>query len=77
LILRKNFITNRGLVSLSKGLLMNFTIVHVDLGCNQIQGEGAEMFFKAMERQQSIVSISMANTDCYKNKNKMGFKGTA
>jgi Ran GTPase-activating protein (RanGAP) involved in mRNA processing and transport len=54
---------------------MNNTIVHIDLGCNQISGEGAEFLFRTLINHQSIVSINMANTDCYKNKNKLGTKG--
>ena len=49
---------------------MNTNIIHIQLGCNLISSEGTEALFEALKNQESIVSIDMANIDCYKNKNK-------
>jgi hypothetical protein len=68
--LRKNFISNEGIKSLSKYILLNSHLVHLELGCNQITSEGAVHLFSILEKHPSIVSLSLANTDCYKNKNK-------
>lgn len=56
---------------------MNSNIVHISLGCNLISNDGAEILFETLKKQNSIVSIDMANIDCYKNKNKIGSKGSA
>lgn len=51
-------------------LLDNNSIVHLNIGCNQISTEGAAYLFEVMKKQTSIISLSLANNDCYKNKNK-------
>ena len=49
--------------------------MHLDLGCNSLTSESAEELFTILTKQQSLTSISIANVDCYKNKNKIGVKG--
>ena len=48
--LRKNFITNTGIKSLAKSLIQNDSIVHLELGCNQISCEGAISLFTMLKR---------------------------
>lgn len=72
----KNAFTNVGLKALSTVLKKdNSTVVHINIGGNNIQSDGATKFFKALESHTSIVSINFSNSDCYKNKVKMGTKG--
>lgn len=46
--------------------------MHLDVGCNSIAVDGAIALFEALKYQQSIISLSLANKDCYKHKNKYG-----
>ena len=54
-------------------MLTNNSLVNLNLGCNQISTDGAIALFDCLKKQTSIVSLSLANTDCYKNKNKYEF----
>ena len=74
--LSKNCFSNTGLKQL--GLILarhNDTIVHLDIGGNHIQTEGAMSLFKSLANHPSLVSLNLANNDCYKNKIKIGAKG--
>lgn len=53
----------------------NTSMVHVNIGGNNIQPEGAQYFFKSLIDHPSLVSLDMANNDCFKNKLKIGAKG--
>ena len=59
------------------GILGSKRLVHIDLGCNSITSEGAEDLFSSLKYHPSLTSLSLANVDCYKNKNKLGIKGAA
>lgn len=48
--LRKNFISGSGISYLASALLQNDRIVHLDLGCNQINSESAEELFTTLQR---------------------------
>eukprot|EP00347_Sterkiella_histriomuscorum_P016174 403354202 len=73
--LRKNAISNEGIKQFVKNLSFNETLVDLNFGCNQISADGAALLFESLKSHKSIVSISLANNDCYKNKNKIGIKG--
>jgi Leucine Rich repeat len=55
---------------LAASLKYNLTLVHLDIGCNQISTDGAVELFQALKAHPSIISLNLANSDCYKNKNK-------
>lgn len=67
--------TAQGIKALGQYLKQNETIVHLDLGCNSIHSEGAMGFFTVLQNQNSLVSLNLANNDCYKNKVMIGVKG--
>ena len=46
--LAKNNIGNEGLKQLVKGLKRNFSIIHLDLGSNDITLEGAVLLFNSL-----------------------------
>jgi hypothetical protein len=50
--------------------MQNRTLVHLNIGCNSISSEGAAYLFAKLQRHHSITSLTLANKDCYKNKNK-------
>ena len=50
--------------------MQNDTLVHLDIGCNQMGTEGALVLFEALKYHPSLISLKLANSDCYKNKNK-------
>jgi len=69
--LRKNSISNIGAMRLAQCLRKkNKTLIHLDLGCNKITGEGAVALFSGLTQHPTVISVSLANQDCYKNKNK-------
>ena len=47
----------------------------MNIGGNHIQTEGAISFFKSLSNHPSLISLNLANNDCYKNKIKIGAKG--
>ena len=72
----KNCFTNAGLKQLAKVLQNhNKTLVHLSLGGNNIQTEGAITLFRSLVGHESLTSLDLANNDCYKNKVKIGAKG--
>ena len=74
--LSKNCFTNAGLKQLAKVLeTNNLTLVHLNLGGNSIGTEGAIQLFRSLIGHQSLISLDLANNDCYKNKVKIGAKG--
>lgn len=74
--LSKNCFSNIGLKQLARTLqTSNKTIVHLGLGGNNIQTDGAVQLFKSLLGHESITSLDLANNDCYKNKVKIGAKG--
>lgn len=74
--LSKNCFTNNGLKQLAKVLQKdNSTVVHLNLGGNSIQTEGAVVLLKSLTGHVSLTSLNIANNDCYKNKVKIGAKG--
>lgn len=74
--LSKNCFTNVGLKQLAKVLQShNETIIHLSLGGNNVTTEGAVHLFRSLIGHHSLVSLNLANNDCYKNKVKIGAKG--
>jgi Ran GTPase-activating protein (RanGAP) involved in mRNA processing and transport len=74
--LSKNFFTNQGLKVIGETLkLYNTTVIHLNLGGNHISADGAAYLFQCLENHPSMVSLDLANNDCYKNKMKIGVKG--
>ena len=72
----KNCFTNAGLKQLARVLQShNKTLVHLSLGGNNIQTEGAVCLFRSLIGHESLTSLDLANNDCYKNKVKIGAKG--
>jgi hypothetical protein len=60
--LRKNAISNEGIQALSKILrTKNKTIIHLDIGCNQITTDGAISLFEALRFHPSLISLNIAN----------------
>lgn len=49
--------------------------MHLSLGGNNIQTEGAIALFRSLIGHESLTSLDLANNDCYKNKVKIGAKG--
>jgi Ran GTPase-activating protein (RanGAP) involved in mRNA processing and transport len=73
--LSKNDFSNEGLKVLADTLRAhNSTVVHLDIGGNHIGPEGTMYLFQALQNHPSIVSLNLANNDCYKNKIKIGQK---
>jgi len=72
----KNQVTNVGIKYLANCLKhSNDTLVHINIGCNNIQPEGAQYFFNCLQDHPSLVSLDLANADCFKSKIKIGTKG--
>jgi Ran GTPase-activating protein (RanGAP) involved in mRNA processing and transport len=72
--LRKNKVGNAGILELAKGLQKNRTLVHLDLGSNDITQEGAEGFFDKIKCHKSLYSLNLANSDGL-HRNRMGITG--
>lgn len=73
--LSKNDFSNEGLKVLAETLRdYNSTVVHLSLGGNHIGTEGTMHLFQCLKNHPSLVSLNLANTDCYKNKIKIGHK---
>ena len=53
----------------------NSVIVKLNIGGNHIGQEGTTHLFQSLENHPSLVSLDLANNDCYKNKIKIGQKG--
>ena len=74
--LSKNCFTNAGVKQLAKVLQYhNDSIVNLSIGGNCIQTEGAIALLKSLTGHGSLVSLNLANNDCYKNRVKIGAKG--
>ena len=74
--LSKNCFTGESMKLLAPTLeLHNTSLVHLSLGGNSIQTDGAIHLFRCLQGHESLVSLNLANTDCYKNKIKIGTKG--
>ena len=74
--LSKNCFSNVGLKQLARVLQSsNSSLVHLSLGGNNIQTEGAVQLFRSLVGHTSLTSLDLANNDCYKNKVKIGAKG--
>ena len=72
----KNCLTNTGIKQIARVLeSKNRSIVHLSLGGNNIYTEGAIALFRALIAHPTLVSLNLANNDCYKNKIKIGAKG--
>lgn len=71
--LSRNDFTNEGLKVLADTIkLHNTTIVKLNIGGNHIGLEGTAHLFQCLENHPSLVSLDLANNDCYKNKIKIG-----
>jgi len=56
-----------------KGLKQNCSLIHLDIGSNDITFEGAVKLFKALESHKTLSSLVIANHDRL-HRNRMGFK---
>lgn len=72
--LRKNVLGNKGLKELAKSILTNSSLIHVDIGSNDITFEGANSFFISMRKHKTLSSINVANSDGL-HRNRIGPKG--
>lgn len=61
--MRKNNLGNEGIKYLSRGIAMNNTLVHIDLGSNAIGPDGYKFIFNTLKNHPSITSVSFANVD--------------
>ena len=75
--LRKNMIGNRGIKTLWKGINESTSLVHIDLGSNDITSDGANYFFESILNNISLSSFSLANVDgLHRNRiGTLGWKG--
>lgn len=72
--LSRNNLGNEGLEKLLlRGLKMNCSLVHLDLGSNDITCEGAISLFRSLESHSSLSSLVIANHDRL-HRNRMGDK---
>lgn len=72
----KNYVSNSGIKVIANCLkYCNNSLVHINIGGNNIQPEGAQYFFRSLYDHPSLVSLDMANNDCFNNKLKIGCKG--
>lgn len=62
-----------GLLALLKGLKTNFSLIHLDVGSNDVTFEGAIQLFKTLESHPTLTSLTLANHDRL-HRNRMGFK---
>ena len=72
--LRKNMIGNNGIKKLCKGIAQSKTLIHVDLGSNDITADGANYFFESILNNQYLTSFSLANVDGL-HRNRIGVAG--
>lgn len=72
--LRKNILGNKGIKELAKAISTNASLVHVDIGSNDITYEGANAFFLSLRKHKTLTSISIANGDGL-HRNRIGAKG--
>lgn len=60
--LSNNQIGKKGFMNLLPGLLKNTSIVHLNLGCNDIIGEESDdNIFEELINQKSIISLNFSN----------------
>lgn len=70
--LSKNDFSSEGLRLIADSLRdSNSTVIHLNLGGNHISTEGTTYLFQALTGHPSLVSLNLANNDCYKNKIKI------
>ena len=72
--LRKNVLGNKGLKELAKSINTNSSLIHVDIGSNDITFEGANSFFISLRKHKTLSSINVANSDGL-HRNRIGAKG--
>jgi Ran GTPase-activating protein (RanGAP) involved in mRNA processing and transport len=72
--LKKNVLGNKGLKELAKSISTNASLIHVDIGSNDITYEGANSFFVGLRKHKTLSSISVANSDGL-HRNRIGAKG--
>ena len=72
--LRKNMLGNKGLKELSKSINSNCSLIHIDIGSNDITFEGANSFFISLKKHKTLSSINIANNDGL-HRNRIGAKG--
>ena len=72
--LRKNIIGNEGIKELCKGISETTSLMHIDLGSNDITSDGANYFFSKIQDNQYLYSINMANVDGL-HRNRLGSNG--
>jgi hypothetical protein len=72
--LRKNLLGNKGIIELAKSINTNSSLVHIDIGSNDITFEGANSFFLSLRKHKSLTSINIANSDGL-HRNRIGSKG--
>lgn len=73
--LSNNQIGKKGFLKLLPGLLKNTSLVHLNLGCNDIIGEESdESIFEQLINQKSLISLIFSNQQGL-NRNRIGWKG--
>ena len=60
-------------MALVRGLKTNCSLIHLDVGSNDITYEGAQDLFKALEKNLTLTSLTMANHDRL-HRNRIGNK---
>lgn len=56
-----------------KGLRTNCSLIHLDVGSNDVTYEGAQELFRVLERNPTLTSLTLANHDRL-HRNRMGNK---
>ena len=74
--LRKNNLGNEGVKHLCGGLVANTSLVHIDVGNNDIGPEGSTMLFETLARSSSggggsVVSLDFSNKEA-RHRNRAG-----
>ncbi|CAI2372811.1 unnamed protein product [Moneuplotes crassus] len=72
--LRQNIIGNKGVKELCKGIKASDTLIHIDLGSNDITNDGANHLFNAIMNHQNLYSFNLANVDGL-HRNRLGLNG--
>ena len=72
--LRKNKLGNEGIKEMCKGIADSKTLIHIDLGSNDITSEGANALFEWFMNHQYLTSFSLANVDGL-HRNRIGTSG--
>ena len=72
--LRKNYLGNDGLQILVKGIKCTTSLVHIDIGSNDITFQGANFLFTSITNHSTLCSVNIANSDGL-HRNRIGTKG--